>query len=160
MNMISVEKILMTHHRQFQQQKGAASVEAALYITFILAPIFIGLVQMSNILVNYVAIVNAASAGANYFVSSASSNAYSNSLAIVKTSASTLNANNLSITTTVNGTACNSSSCDTALNTKANYGKTVTFKVSYTYTPIPFISNIIVLPSTLSYTVALPAPLS
>ncbi|MEI6051338.1 MAG: TadE family protein [Opitutaceae bacterium] len=151
----------MIVQRQLQQQKGAASVEAALLITFILFPLFVGIVQVANILVSYVAIINAASAGQNYFLSGNSSNVYANALAVVKASASTLNNGNLSITTNVNGTTCTDSSspnCGTLLTTPANFGTKVTFTVLYSYTPIQGIPQLTFLPSTLSYTTAIPAP--
>jgi len=154
--MVCLGKILMIAQRQLQQQKGVASVEAALFISFILFPIFIGIVQAANVLVSYVAIINAARAGVTYFVSSTSSNINVNALAIVKASASTLNANNLSITTTVNGNAC--TSCDSLLKTKENFGTLVTFTVNYSYIPIQGIPQLSFFPSTLSYTTAAPSP--
>ncbi len=160
--MVFIGKILMIVQRQLQLQKGVASVEAAILITFILFPLFVGIVQVANILVSYVAIINAASAGQNYFLSGkVANNIYANTLAVVKASASTLNNTNLSIITNINGTTCTDSTaqtCGNLLTTSANFGTKVTFTVLYSYTPIQGIPTLTFLPSTLSYTTAVPAP--
>ena len=146
----------MIDQRLLKQQKGVATIEAALFTSLILVPIFLGIVQMVNIFAGYISIVNATKAGATYFVNSGSNFVNTNALAIVQKSASTLNGANLSITTTVNGVIC--TSCATNLKTKANFGTKVTFAVNYAYTPILNVSYLNFLPSTLTYTIAVPAP--
>lgn len=130
-----------------KDQKGAALVEFALVVPLILY-ILVGILQFGWLVNSYIMLVNATDIGARFFAEQASSStANSGTLTQITTSASGLTGS-LSITTSVNGTACNDSTCGAALT--ANQGKVSQVTATYTFTPlVP--ASFYLLPANLTY---------
>ena len=108
-------------------QSGNAAIEFAflgpLFLLLILAGIQFGL-----LLKNYVILTNAVDDGAMLFsISRSSTTPYTNAINAIQTAAPSLTAASLTITLSVNGTACSSdSACSTALTAAAPSGGTLT----------------------------------
>ena len=110
-----------THHNDRSlEDKGVAAIEFAL-IAPALFLLLLGTVQFGLLLSNYVMLTNAANVGAMQFaISRSDTTPYTDTVAAIKAAAPNLTAANLTITLTVNGTACSSdSACQTALTNAA-----------------------------------------
>jgi Flp pilus assembly protein TadG len=101
-------------------ENGIAAIEFAL-----IAPVFLflllGLVQFGLALGNYVMLTNAVSVGAMQFaISRSDTTPYTDTVSAIKAAAPILTPANLTITLSVNGTACaTDSACSTALTAAA-----------------------------------------
>jgi len=128
-------------------------VEFALILPLILY-ILVGILQVGWLLSDYMILTNATAVGARYFAGQAgSTTANANTVSQVKAAASGLTLSSLTITTSVNGTACTDNStptCGTALIN--NKGSTANVAVSYTFTPI-IISSLYAMPATLTHAI-------
>ena len=104
-------------------EKGIAAIEFAL-----IAPVFLfllmGMVQFGLAVGNYVMLTNAAGVGAMKFaISRSDTTPYTDSVNAIKSAAPSLTPANLTITFSVNGTACSTdTACTTALTTAAPSG--------------------------------------
>lgn len=117
-----------------KRQKGIAAVEMALVLPFLLV-LFLGLTQFGWLLLNSVAVVNAASASARFFAAQrGTSTPYTSTVAQVRAAASFLTPANLSISTQINGTTCSSNtSCAAALAIASSPSVSVPATVTVTY---------------------------
>ncbi|MBV8589274.1 MAG: pilus assembly protein [Acetobacteraceae bacterium] len=108
------------HNDRRLEQKGTAAVEFALIAPALLL-LVLGGVQLALVLANYVALTNAANVGAMQFaISRSDTTPYTDTVAAIKAAAPNLTAASLTITLSVNGTACSSdSACQTALTNAA-----------------------------------------
>jgi Flp pilus assembly protein TadG len=89
-----------------KRQKGVAAVEMAIILPVVLL-IFLGLAQFGWLLMNTVAVTNAASAGARFFASQrGSATPYTSTQTQVQAAGSLLTSSDLTISTSVNGVAC------------------------------------------------------
>jgi Flp pilus assembly protein TadG len=101
-------------------EKGIAAIEFAL-----IAPVFLflllGMVQFGLTIGNYVMLTNAVSVGAMQFaISRSDTTPYTDTVNAIKSAAPTLTPASLTITLSVNGTACaTDSACSTALTAAA-----------------------------------------
>jgi Flp pilus assembly protein TadG len=100
--------------------KGTAAIEFAL-IAPALILLLLGTVQFALVLANYVALTNAANVGAMQFsISRSDTTPYTDTVSAIQAAAPNLTAANMTITLSVNGTACTSdSTCATALTNAA-----------------------------------------
>jgi Flp pilus assembly protein TadG len=110
---------------------GAAAVEFALIVPVLLL-IMLGTFVFGIAFVNYIMVTNAADAGTlQLTVSRGDSTPYTDTVNAIYASAPALTKAQLTISLTVNGTACSSdSTCQTAL-TPASAGQAASVKVSY-----------------------------
>lgn len=101
-------------------EKGVAAIEFAL-IAPVLLLIVLGGIQFALMLGNYVMLTNASSVGAMQFaISRSDTTPYTDAVNAIKAAAPALSTTNLTITLTVNGTACaTDSACATALTNAA-----------------------------------------
>ena len=101
-------------------EKGIAAIEFAL-IAPVLLLLLLGMVQFGLTVGNYVMLINAASVGAMQFaISRSDTTPYTDTVSAIKSAAPTLTPANLTITFSVNGTACaTDSACSTALTAAA-----------------------------------------
>jgi Flp pilus assembly protein TadG len=139
------------HRRKHQQ--GLVAVELALAAPVLIA-IVLGIAQFGWLLANSVMVASAASAAAqNFAFQRGTTTPYSSTQTQMTSSSSLLKSQNLTLTTTVNGTQCSSdTSCSTALTNGTGQAAAVT--VAYTFTPLlrGSIFGIAAMPSTLSTT--------
>jgi Flp pilus assembly protein TadG len=100
-----------------KDQTGAAAVEFAL-VAPILLVLAVGIAQFGLVLNNYVELTEATADGARQLaLQRGQSTPYTTTVALVRSSAPNLTSANITITTSINGTACSSdSTCQTALN--------------------------------------------
>jgi Flp pilus assembly protein TadG len=119
-------------HRLRRDRGGSPAVEFAL-IAPLLCMLMFGITQFGIALNNDVELTEAVRTGArNFAISRATSAAtpYSTTVSAIDTSASGLTAANITVSTSVNGTACTSdSTCSTALSTAA--GETAAVTATY-----------------------------
>jgi Flp pilus assembly protein TadG len=138
---------------QRKRQKGVVAVELALAAPILIA-IAMGIAQFGWLLANSVMVASAASAAAqNFAFQRNTTTPYSSTQTQMTSSSSWLKSQNLTLTTSVNGTQCSSdTSCATALTSATGQAAAVT--VSYTFTPLlrGSIFGIAAMPSTLSTT--------
>ena len=110
-------------------RSGAPAVEFAL-IAPLLLMLIMGIIQFSITLNNYIELTEAVRTGARNLAISramASATPYTTTVSDIGSSAGNLTAANISITMSVNGTACTSNStCSTALSAAAGQTATVT----------------------------------
>jgi Flp pilus assembly protein TadG len=100
-----------------KDQTGSALVEFTLVLPVLLF-LILGLAQFGLIFYNYILVTNAAATGARAFsISRLDSNAYTDTASAINSA--TTNLSGLTITMSVNGTACNSSSNSAAANNSA-----------------------------------------
>ncbi len=118
--------------RVARDASGTSAVEFALMLPVVLA-LMLGCVVFGVGFNNYLMVTTAAEAGTfQLTVSRGDSTAYSDTVNAVKGAAPALTPSQLTITVTVNGTACSSdSACQTALTSAA--GQQGTVSVSYPY---------------------------
>jgi Flp pilus assembly protein TadG len=108
-------------------EDGVAAIEFA-----VLAPMLVlllmGTVEFGLVLANYVQVTNAANVGAMTFsISRSDETPWTDTKNAITAAAPSLTSSNLTITFSVNGTACTSdSSCNTALTNAAPSGGTLT----------------------------------
>ncbi|WP_103704923.1 TadE family protein [Paraburkholderia eburnea] len=138
---------------QRKRQKGVVAVELALAAPILIA-IALGIAQFGWLLGNSVMVASAASAAAqNFAFQRGTTTPYSSTQTQMTSSSSWLKSQNLTLTTSVNGTQCSSdTSCSTALTNAS--GQPATITVAYTFTPLlrGSIFAIAAMPSTLSTT--------
>ena len=103
-----------------RDEAGASAVEFAL-IAPVLFMLCLGTFQFGITINNYLELTDGVRAGGRQFaISRSSTTPYSVSVALVKSSAANLTAGSITVTTSVNGTACASdAACTTALSTAA-----------------------------------------
>jgi Flp pilus assembly protein TadG len=110
-------------------RSGAPAVEFAL-IAPLLLMLIMGIIQFSITLNNYIELTEAVRTGARNLAISramASATPYSSTVADISSSAGNLTGTNITVTMSVNGTACTTNSgCSTALSTAAGQTATVT----------------------------------
>ena len=112
-------------------RRGTVMIEFA-----ILAPVMLLLVlgtfQFGLVISNYVLLTNAVGAGArNFALSRGSTTPYSATVSVITGSSPSLTASSITITTSVNGTACTSdSTCTTALTAGASATVAATYPCS------------------------------
>ena len=113
----------------FRDGSGSAAIEFAM-VAPILFALFLGMAQFAVVFNNVSVLTNATAAGALLFSQGRSFPApYSSAVSTIKSSAGTLTTANLTITTSVNGTAC---ATDTAcLSAFGQGGMTATVTVTY-----------------------------
>lgn len=106
---------------------GAAAVEFAL-VAPILFLLIVGTAQFGIALNNYVMLTEAVSTGARQLaVSRGAATPRTSTVSAIQASAPTLVSGNITITTTINGTACTTdTACSTALSSNAGNPATVT----------------------------------
>ena len=127
-------------------RSGAPAVEFAL-IAPLLLMLIMGIIQFSITLNNYIELTEAVRTGArNLAISRAMSAAtpYTTTVADIGASAGNLTASNITVTLSVNGTACTTDSgCLTALSTAAGQTATVTatYPCSLTVMGVNFLHN-------------------
>lgn len=104
-------------------EKGTAAIEFAL-VAPVLLLMLLGAVQFGLFVGNYVMLTNAVNVGAMQFaISRSDTTPYSDTVSAIKAAAPTLTSANLTITLSVNGTACaNDTACATALTNAAPSG--------------------------------------
>jgi Flp pilus assembly protein TadG len=139
---------------QLKRQRGVAAVELAI-VAPVLIVIVLGTAQFGWLLGNYVMVANAASAGGQTFSAQrGATSPYSATQTQVNSSSALLTTTNLSFTTLVNNTQCQSDTdCASALTSAMGQAATVT--VSYAFTPLlkGSVFGLVTMPSTLSSTV-------
>jgi Flp pilus assembly protein TadG len=112
-----------------RDRSGAPAVEFAL-IAPLLLMLIMGIIQFSITLNNYIELTEAVRTGARNLAISramASATPYTTTVADISSSAGNLKSTNITVTMSVNGTACASdSTCSTALSTAAGQTATVT----------------------------------
>ena len=120
---------------QSKRQKGMVAVELAI-VAPVLIVIVLGIAQFGWLLANSVMVAAAASAAAqNFAFQRGTTTPYSSTVTQMTSSSSWLKSQNLSITTSVNGTQCASdTACATALTSATGQAAAVT--VAYTFTPL------------------------
>ncbi|MBV8121052.1 MAG: pilus assembly protein [Alphaproteobacteria bacterium] len=108
-------------------ESGNVAVEFAFLAPVFLLLIFAGL-QLGLVLKNYVILTNAVNVGAMQFsISRSDTTPYTDTINALEAAAPSLTAASLTITLSVNGTACTSdSACSTALSAAAPSGGTLT----------------------------------
>ena len=115
-----------------RDRSGAPAVEFALIAPLLLMMIM-GIIQFSITLNNYIELTEAVRTGARNLAISramASATPYTTTVADISASAGNLTASNITVTMSVNGTACTSDvGCTTALSTAA--GETATVTATY-----------------------------
>jgi len=109
-----------------RSRRGTAIIEFA-----VLAPVMLLLVlgtfQFGLVISHYVLLTNAVGAGARYFaLSRGSTTPYSDTVGVITGSSTSLTSSSITVTVSVNGTACTSdSTCKTALSNAASLPATV-----------------------------------
>ncbi|WP_414719343.1 TadE/TadG family type IV pilus assembly protein [Trinickia sp.] len=134
MNLLSTGGPVRKGKETMKRQRGAAAVEMALVLPFLLL-LFLGLIQFGWLLLNSVSVVNAASDTARFFASQRGvATPYTNTQAQVRAAASLLTPSGLSVTTTVNGVACTSDAgCAAALASASSPSVSIPATVTVTY---------------------------
>lgn len=117
-----------------KSQRGSAAIEMAVSMPVILLTL-LGIVQFGWLLVNSIAVINAASSAARTFASQrGAATPYTTTLAQAKTAASFLNRSSITISTVVNGIGCSDdASCAADLAPASSAAVNVPVKVSVTY---------------------------
>ena len=116
-------------------EKGVAAVEFALVLPPLVL-LLMGTVQFGLVLADYVQVTNAAGVGAMTFaISRSDTKPYTDSVSAIKAAAPSLTPANLTMTFSVNGTACSTdTACNTALTNAAPSGGALTpASVTVTY---------------------------
>jgi Flp pilus assembly protein TadG len=116
-------------------EKGVAAVEFALVLPLLIL-LLMGIVQFGLVLATYVQVTNAAGVGAMTFaISRSDTKPYTDSVSAIEAAAPSLTPANLTMTFSVNGTACSTdSACSTALTNAAPSGGALTpASVTVTY---------------------------
>ena len=125
-----------------RDRAGAVLVEFAFMLPMLLV-VLLGVLQFGIFYYDYIALANAAAAGARQFsegrldetVYADTVNAIKNATCNLSTGGCTLNSANLTITLKVNGGACASnSSCQSALTTAQSQKQPASVKLSYSCT--------------------------
>lgn len=115
-----------------QDDSGAQAVEFALIAPLLLV-LIMGIIQFSITLNNYIELTEAVRTGGRTLAISramASATPYTTAVANIKSSAGNLTGSSITVTMSVNGTACASdSACSTALSTAA--GETASVTATY-----------------------------
>jgi Flp pilus assembly protein TadG len=108
-------------------EKGVAAVEFALLLPPLIL-LLMGTVQFGLVLANYVQVTNAAGVGAMTFaISRSDTTPYTDTVSAIKAAAPSLTPANLTMTFSVNGTACSTdAACNTALTNAAPSGGALT----------------------------------
>jgi Flp pilus assembly protein TadG len=108
-------------------EKGVAAVEFALLLPPLIL-LVMGTVQFGLVLAAYVQVTNAAGVGAMTFaISRSDTTPYTDTVSAIKAAAPSLTPANLTMTFSVNGTACSTdAACSTALTNAAPSGGTLT----------------------------------
>ena len=108
-------------------ENGATAIEFA-FIAPILILLLLGAIEFGIVLKNWLTLTNAVNVGAMQFaISRSDTNAYSDTVSALEAAAPSLTAANLTITLSVNGTACSTNAtCSAALTSAAPSGGTVT----------------------------------
>jgi Flp pilus assembly protein TadG len=123
---------------------GASAVEFALLAPILLL-LAVGMAQFGMALNQYIMLTEAVRDGARLLsIARGSSTPYTSTINQVKSSAGTLTAASLTITTTVNGTACaTDSACSTALSSASGQAASVsaTYPCQLKVMGIDFVSN-------------------
>lgn len=139
---------------QRKRESGIVAVELALAAPVLIA-IVLGIAQFGWLLANSVMVASAASAAAqNFAFQRGTTVPYSSTQTQMTSSSSWLKSQNLTLSTSVNGTPCSTdTSCATALT--GGTGQAAAITVAYTFTPLlrGSIFGIAAMPSTLTTTV-------
>jgi Flp pilus assembly protein TadG len=122
--------IRRSRRRLTGDRSGASAVEFAL-VAPILLLLAVGMAQFGIVLNQYIMLTEAVRDGARLLaIARGSSTPYTTTVNQVKSSAGTLTTSNLTITTTVNGSACaTDSACSTALSSAS--GKAASVDATY-----------------------------
>lgn len=144
-----------------KSQKGTAAIEMAVMMPVILL-VLLGIAQFGWLLVNYIAVGNAASAAARTFASQrGTTTPYTTTLAQARRAASFLNQSSIAISTAVNGIACSDdASCAADLAPASSAAVNVPVNVSVIYSgfnpvvPGNYLNLKSMMPSLLTATVA------
>ncbi|CAB3764894.1 MULTISPECIES: TadE family protein [Burkholderia] len=117
-----------------KSQRGSAAIEMAVMLPVILL-ILLGIAQFGWLLVNFIAVSNAASSAARTFAAQrGTTTPYTTTLSQAVAAASFLNPSGITISTTVNGVACtNDAGCATDLAPASSAAVDVPVKVSVIY---------------------------
>ena len=148
-----------------REHTGSVMIEFVLVLPVLLVVLFGGL-QFGIFFFDYIALTNAAAAGARQFsegrldatVYTDTLNAINNATCNLSTSVCTLNSANLTITLNVDGAACASnSSCSTALTTAQSQKQPASVTLSYSWSNsctsfMPYVNLAGVCPLTITLT--------
>jgi Flp pilus assembly protein TadG len=116
-------------------EEGVAAVEFALVVPLVIL-LLMGTVQFGLVLASYVQVTNAAGVGAMTFaISRSDTKPYTDSVSAIEAAAPSLTPANMTMTFSVNGTACSTdAACSTALTDAAPSGGALTpASVTVTY---------------------------